>query len=141
MEPGGTPKRKGPTMTLKKTYFPAKTFDDDFARLAALCIEEKWAVPTVDLKSLQTEVEAQRTARAEHDATEIRWSELHERFGLEQEARYMTYAAILSALRGLFRADKPRLAQLDSFTRSIRRTPYKNRIVAPPVDGTAPARK
>ena len=127
MESSGSPEREVMTVSNKKTYSPAKTFDDDFARLIALCQEESWNVPSHDMKALGNEVEAQRLERADHDADEMRWKEKHENFGIEQEERYLAYSSILNGMRGIFRGDKAKLAKLAVFTRSIRKNPHKNK--------------
>ena len=58
-------------MPVKKTYYPSKTFDDDFGAFVQMCVTNKWEFPGISLKSLQASVKAQRDERADHDALEF----------------------------------------------------------------------
>jgi len=61
------------TAASKKTYYPAKTFDDDLTALANLFQEKKWTFSGVDVSQLQGDAAAQRSERSEHDAVESRY--------------------------------------------------------------------
>lgn len=102
-------------MAPKRTYYPTKTFDDDLAAFTEMCLSNKWEFPGVSVRDLQEAVKAQRAERAKHDALELKFFDVHEKFGLEQAARYQLYAAALHAARGLFRNNKAVLAQLERF--------------------------
>lgn len=104
-------------MPVKKTYYPSKTFDDDFGAFVQMCVTNKWEFPGISLKTLQAAIKTQRTERASHDALELQYLQEHEKFGLAQAQRHALFGAALHAARGLFRNDKAVVAQLSRFTR------------------------
>jgi hypothetical protein len=106
--------------TLKRTYYPCKTFDDDLDAFAQLATTEKWSFSGVDIATIVGDAVDQRAERAQHDAAEGQFYKLHETFGLAQQTRYQRFAAALNAARGAFRNDKAVVAQLDRFRRSVR---------------------
>ena len=106
---------------MKKTYYPRKTFDDHLDAFAKLCKEKGWSFSGVDMEQLFKDAEEQRKERAEHDALELKFRSVHERFGVHQNERYMRFAAALNAARGAFRNDKETMAELNKFKRSVRR--------------------
>lgn len=108
-------------MTEKRTYYPAKTFDDDLANLAGFVTDNKLTLGTLTGASLKKDGDTQRSERAQHDASERAWKAEHETFGTRQEDRYQRFAQALNAARALYRNDKIKLAELDQFKRSIRR--------------------
>ncbi len=105
---------------LKRTYYPAKTFDDDLESFADLVKSENWSMSSVDCAQLAQDAVQQRQERLQHDSAEVQFAKLHETFGLAQEARHERFSAALNALRGAFRNDKAVVAQLDRFRRSTR---------------------
>lgn len=105
-------------MPVKKTYYPSKTFDDDFAAFVQMCVTNKWEFPGVSLKALQAAIKTQRLERSSHDALELSYLQEHEQFGVAQAQRHALFGAALHAARGLFRNDKVVLAQLSRFTRT-----------------------
>lgn len=105
-------------MPVKKTYYPSKTFDDDFGAFVQMCVTNKWEFPGISLKTLQAAVKAQRDERSSHDALELRYFQEHENFGVAQAQRHALFGAALHAARGLFRNDIAVLAQLSRFTRN-----------------------
>lgn len=114
-------------MPVKKTYYPCKTFDDDFDAFVQMCVTNKWEFPGILLKSLQSAVRDQRAERSSHDAMELAYFHEHENFGVAQDKRYALFGAALHAARGLFRNNKAVLAQLSRFTRANgnrRKKPY-----------------
>ena len=106
-------------MTLKRTHYPHKTFDDDLDALARLFQSKGWEFTGVDTEALIEGAEAQRVERAEHDTKESEFLALHETFGLAQLARYTLFVTALRAARAVFRNDKAAMAELDRFRRSI----------------------
>lgn len=108
---------------MKRTYYPAKTFDDDLDAFAQLANVENWSFSGIDTSQIIADAAEQRTERAQHDATESQFNKLHETFGLAQLARYERFSAALNAARGAFRNDKAVVAQLDRFRRSAHRAP------------------
>jgi len=104
-------------MTLKKTFYPSKTFDAALAALVCLFIAKGWEFPGGALEQAAVDVDEQRAERAEHDALRSKYLALHETFGLRQEARYQRFLALLNAARGMFRGDKAVMAELDRFKR------------------------
>ena len=112
-------------MTIRKTYYPPREFDDKLAALAALLAAEGWELPGISAAQLAEEAAAQRSERGEHDARRREFLALHAEFGLAQRARYQKFIAALAALRGVFRDDKVVLAKLKEFTREGGR-PKKN---------------
>lgn len=105
-------------MPVKKTYYPSKTFDDDFGAFVQMCVTNNWEFPGISLKALQAAVKAQRAERASHDALELSYFQEHENFGVAQAQRHALFGAALHAARGLFRNDIAVLAQLSRFTRT-----------------------
>lgn len=117
-------------MTLKRTYFPQRNFDDTFSAFVDMCVQNKWEFPGIPLKQLQESVKAQRLERSTHDALQLQYRKLHESFGVAQAQRYALFASALHAARGLFRDNKPVTAQLTRFsapTASRRSSPSANR--------------
>ena len=104
-------------MPVKKTYYPSKTFDDDFDAFVQMCVTNQWEFPGISLKSLQAAIKAQRTERSSHDALELSYFQDHENFGVAQAQRHALFSAALHAARGLFRNDIAVLAQLARFKR------------------------
>jgi uncharacterized protein (DUF2384 family) len=105
-------------MALRRTFYPAKTFDDELDALARLCQAKGWDFPGVGLEQILADAEAQRTERAAHDALVSQAAALHETFGVEQAARFQRFLAVLTAARGAFRSDKSALAELERFHRN-----------------------
>ncbi|MCK9460766.1 MAG: hypothetical protein M0R80_14095 [Proteobacteria bacterium] len=105
-------------MALKKTYYPAKTFDDDLDGLARLFQSKGWEFSGVDTTALIAGAEEQRTERAEHDALRREYAAMHEKFGLAQLARFTLFVTALRAARAVFRNDKAVTAELERFHRS-----------------------
>jgi hypothetical protein len=105
-------------MTIRRTFYPPKEFDDKFDALAALVATEGWELPGISAALLSEEAAAQRSERDEHDARRREFLALHEEFGLAQRARYQKFIAVLVALRGVFRDDKVVMAKLKEFTRA-----------------------
>ena len=105
-------------MTLKRTYYPPKTFDDDLDALARLFQSKGWEFSGVDTEALIAGAETQREERAEHDSLRSEYVALHETFGLAQLARYTLFVTALRAARAAFRNDKAITAELDRFHRS-----------------------
>ena len=104
-------------MSIGKTYYPTKEFDDKLKGLSKLVDDEGWELPGLTAEQLCEDAEAQRAEREEHDALRREYLALHEKFGLAQLARHQRYMAALNALRGIFREDKAMMAKLDEFTR------------------------
>lgn len=124
---------------LKKTYYPTKTFDDNIDGLAKLYQDKGWAFSGIDGRRLLDDAAEQRKERAQHDALESQYFNLHESFGMAQEARHQRFAAALNAARGAFRDDKAIMAELSRFKRvssSQRRT--KAATVPTPVRNPTP---
>ena len=112
-------------MAQKKTYYPAKTFDDDLDGFAKLFKSKGWSFSNIDGQQLVTDAVTQREERAEHDALESKYFHVHETFGIAQEARYQHFSAALNAARGAFRNDKAIMAELDRYKRSATRRTTK----------------
>ena len=108
-------------MKLKKTYYPAKTFDDDIAAFSKLYQEKGWSFSNIDPAQLVKDAADQRTERATHDALESKYTHAHESFGVDQEQRHVRFSAALKAARGAFANDKGVMAELDRFKRSVAR--------------------
>ncbi|MCK9460344.1 MAG: hypothetical protein M0R80_11965 [Proteobacteria bacterium] len=104
-------------MKTKLAYHPMKTFDDLLEALVFLIQAKGWELSGVDLAQLETDVEAQRTERIEHDAAQSGFLALHERFAQAQDARYQRYATALAVARSVFRNDKAVLVELERFKR------------------------
>ncbi|MFO0572823.1 MAG: hypothetical protein U1A78_02395 [Polyangia bacterium] len=102
-------------MAPRKTYYPSKTFDDDFAAFVEMAVTHNWAFPGLTPAALKAQVKAQRAERAQHDALELSYLREHERFGVAQAERYALFSSILNAARGSFRDNKEILAQLARF--------------------------
>src|SRR5436309_3668698 len=96
-----------------KTYYPAKTFDDDLDGLVKLATEKKWSFSGVDGKQSVEDVKLQRHERSLHDTLESRYFNTHEAFGVAQHERYERFASLLNAARGAFPKDKAIMAELD----------------------------
>jgi hypothetical protein len=109
----------------KKTYYPAKTFDDDLDGLAKLYKAKGWSFSNVDGKQLAQDAISQRGERAEYDALTSKYLHLRETFGQNQEARYNLFASALATARGAFRNDKAVMKELDRFKRSVTRKNQK----------------
>ena len=109
--------------SIKRTYYPTKTFDDDLDAFSQLATSENWNFSGIDFAKIIQDAADQRIERAQHDATESQFDKLHETFGLAQQARYERFAAALNAARGAFRGDKAVVAQLERFRRSARHAP------------------
>ena len=105
----------------KKTFYPPKTFDDDLDAFVKLFFAKGWSFSGVDGAVLKDDPDKQRAERAAHDALEGEYLNLHEAFGVAQEARYQRFQAALNAARGAFKKDKAIMAELDRFKRSMRR--------------------
>jgi hypothetical protein len=117
-------------MTNRKTYYPPKTFDDALEGLANLYQEKGWSFSGIDTEQLQRDAEAQRLERTDHDKLESQYLNVHETFGVAQEARSQRYGSALQAARGAFRRDKAVMAELNRFKRSTaRRAAPKARTV------------
>lgn len=84
----------------KRTYYPPKTFDDDLDGLVTLYDKKGWSFWGVDLDQLKVDRDVQRKGRTEHDALEGQYLAVHEKFGLDQEARYRRFASALNAPPG-----------------------------------------
>jgi hypothetical protein len=127
-------------MAPRKTYYPSKTFDDDFAAFVAMAVTHNWVFPGLTTASLKAQVKAQRADRAKHDALELQYLKEHERFGVAQAERYALFSAALNAARGSFRDNKEVLAQLARF-KSPRGGRKKNGATPdkPAPDATKPA--
>jgi hypothetical protein len=104
-----------------KTYYPAKTFDDDLVALVDLFAKNKWSFSGVDLSQLKSDTGDQRAERKEHDAAEIAWNETHHTFGVAQAARAARFSSALNAARGAFKNDARVRKQLERFKRSVKR--------------------
>lgn len=109
----------------KRTYYPSKTFDDDLEAFAELARSEGWHFSGIDLEQIARDAVAQRAERGQYAAAEARFNDLHEQFGLAQEARYQRFAAALNAARGAFRENETIMMQLEAFRRLTRRTGLK----------------
>jgi hypothetical protein len=104
-------------MKLKRSFYPSKVFDDMLFALVQLLLAKGWSFPGSSTEQLAADAEAQRAERAEHDAEMGKFLALHETFGLNQEARYHRFVAVLEAARGAFRSDKAVMAELERFKR------------------------
>src|SRR5437660_1480203 len=81
----------------RKTYYPAKTFDDDLVGLGKLFKTHKWSFSGVKSGAdLEKSGGTQRKERKQHDAVESHYLALHESFGLAQETRYHEFAKALN---------------------------------------------
>jgi hypothetical protein len=118
-------------MTIKKTYYPAKTFDDDIDAFSKLYKDKGWTFSNIDPKQLAKDAADQRTERANHDALESKYTHAHETFGVDQEQRHVRFSAALKAARGAFANDKGVTAELDRFKRSVVRTKKKTKEPGP----------
>jgi hypothetical protein len=118
---------------MKRTFFPQRNFDDTFAAFVDMCVHNKWEFPGIPLKMLQDSVKAQRQERSAHDAMQLQYRKLHESFGISQAQRYALFASALHAARGLFRGNKPVMAQLARFT-----APTASRRSGPSPSGNDP---
>ena len=99
----------------RKSYAPSRTFDDNLQSLIALCRQEGWSVPTVDLGELEKEVALHQSQRVEFNLLEQKYLAMRESFALAKEQRWNAYAALLNGLRGALRRDKRQLAKLAGF--------------------------
>jgi hypothetical protein len=120
-------------MANKKTYYPAKTFDDDIDAFSKLFKDKGWSFSNIDPKQLVKDAVEQRTERATHDALESQFTNVHETFGVDQEQRHVRFRAALKAARGAFANDKAVMAELDRFKRSVVRA--KKKAKAPGATG------
>jgi len=102
-----------------KTYYPAKTFDDDLVALVDLFKTNEWAFSGVDITQLESDSVSQREERQAYDADEAEWRKTRAEFGIRTEMRHRRFSAALCAARGAFRNDKAVTAQLEKFKRSI----------------------
>ncbi len=118
-------------MAIKKTYYPAKTFDDDIDAFAKLYKDKGWTFSNVDPKELAKDAVDQRTERSAHDALESKYTNVHETFGVDQAQRHVRFSAALKAARGAFANDKGVMAELDRFKRSVVRTKKKAKEPGP----------
>jgi hypothetical protein len=123
----------------RKTYFPAKTFDDDLDALVNLATDSGWTFSGTDQEQLQKDVVEQRADRASFDTTELEYNRVREQFGLAQEARYRRFTDLLNAARGAYRRDKAVMAQLTRFRRSARPSGGKASEEAAGPNGSAPS--
>ena len=76
----------------------------------------------IDLEQVARDAVEQRVERGEYGAAEARFNDLHEQFGLAQEARYQRFAAALNAARGAFRGNETIMTQLEASKRQTRQT-------------------
>jgi len=106
----------------KRTYHPSMTFDDDLEAFVKLARSEGWHFSGIDLEQIARDAVEQRVERGEYVAAEARFNELHEQFGLAQEARYQRFAAALNAARAAFRGNETIMTQLDASRPLARRT-------------------
>ena len=118
-------------MTIKKTYYPAKTFDDDIDAFSKLFKDKGWTFSNIDPKQLAKDAVDQRAERATHDALESKYTHMHETFGVDQEQRHERFRAALTAARGAFANDKGVMAELDRFKRSVVRAKKKAKEPGP----------
>ncbi len=136
VEPPWTATEEGTdSMTIKKTYYPAKTFDDDIDAFSKLFKDKGWSFSNIDPKQLAKDAVEQRTERATHDALESKFTHAHETFGVDQEQRHERFRAALKAARGAFANDKGVMAELDRFKRSVVRTKKKAKEPVPAPKG------
>ena len=105
----------------KRTYYPSKTFDDDLEAFVKLAKSEGWHFSGIDLEQIARDAVEQRLERGEFVAAETRFNDLHEQFGMAQEARYQRFAAALNAARAAFRGNDTIMTQLDGSRRLSRR--------------------
>jgi len=103
-----------------KTYYPSKEFEKQLGDLAKLAQDKDWEFPNGAIAQLVADAAAQHTERAAHEAARTVFIEAHETFGLAQLARYRRFAALLKAMRAMFRDDKVVIAELDRFARANR---------------------
>ena len=106
----------------KRTYYPSKTFDDDLESFVKLAKSEGWHFSGIDLEQIARDAVEQRTEHGEYVAAEARFNDLHEQFGLAQEARYQRFAAALNAARAAFRGNETIMTQLEPSRPPARRT-------------------
>ena len=109
-------------MKAKQQYHPSKMFDDLLEALVVLIQTRGWELSGVDLDQLETDVDAQRAERVEHDTAQGEFLALHERFAQAQDARYQRYASALAVARSVFRNDAAVLAELERFKRAFKKT-------------------
>jgi hypothetical protein len=109
-------------MTIRKTFYPSKEFDDKLNGLSDMLTTEGWELPGIPAALIAEDAAAQRTERAAQDARRREFLARHEEFGLAQRARYQRFMAVLEALRGIFREDKIVLAKLREFSREVGKT-------------------
>jgi hypothetical protein len=108
-------------MTIRKTYYPSKTFDDELDALARLFQSKGWQFADGVIEQLALDALAQREERAAHDTVRSQYVAAHEAFGLAQLERHKRFMALLNAARGMFREDKVVMAELDRFGRQVGR--------------------
>src|SRR5262245_42265974 len=118
-------------MSLKKTYYPSKRFDDDLVDFADLCKAKGWSFPSVGIAQLVQDALDQRHERAMHSTIESQYFNMHEAFGLAQEARYERFSGALGCLRAMFRKDKAIQAELKRFKRVVRRKTPEGEVNEP----------
>jgi len=106
----------------KRTYYPSKTFDDDLEAFVKLARSEGWHFSGIDLEQVARDAVEQRVERGEYVAADARFNEMHEQFGLAQEARYQRFAAALNAARAAFRGNETIMTQLNASRPLARRT-------------------
>lgn len=121
-------------MAHKHTYTPQRTFDYDYEGLMRLLTELGFTCSNIDIDRCKQDVLDQRKSRAEHDALQAQYSEVHARFQLEQRERHKRYLQVLVAARGAFRDDEAVLAALQSFSRKGTRRSAKAEARRPTSD-------
>ena len=109
------------TPPLRVVAAALRRVDDLLEALVALILAKGWELTGVDLDQLETDIEAQRAERIEHDAAQSGFLALHERFAQAQDARYQRFATALAVARSVFRNDKAVLAELERFKRVAKR--------------------
>lgn len=100
-----------------KIYSPPRTFDIDYAGLVKLARERNFIFSSVDLTRCEKDIAEQTAERAEHDAAEAKYREVHTKFALGQRERFVRFSQLLEAARGAFRSDPAMLAVLKKFNR------------------------
>src|SRR5262245_9730785 len=75
-------------MSIRKPYFPSRTFDDQLTALVALFVAKGWSFPGVDTAQLTQDAVDQRSERAAHDAIEAQYASQHQAFGVAQQKRH-----------------------------------------------------
>jgi hypothetical protein len=101
----------------KRTFYPPKTFDDDFLTFVRLARDESWHFSGVDFAQLETDVAEQSAQRAQFEAAEAHFNALRDEFAVAQEARYRRFTAALNAARSAFGFDAVVAKKLERFRR------------------------